>query len=86
MNWLRESVTYHMILEEGREEGRDVGRLEGERRLLLRLGTAKLGAPPPYILAAIEAIDDIGLLEQLGVALLAPNVTWETLVSGVGCD
>ncbi len=97
MNWLRESVTYHMILDEGREEGRQegreegreqgrhAGRLEGERRLLLRLGNAKLGAPPPHVLAAIEAIDDVSRLEQLGVALLESTVTWETLVSGAGC-
>ena len=71
MNWLRESVTYHMILDEGREEGREDGRLEGERRLLVRMGTATFGSPSPAVIATIEAISDSQRLEQLGVALLA---------------
>jgi hypothetical protein len=80
MNWLRESVTYQAIY----EEGRDYGRLEGERRLLLCLGTAKLGPPPPYIRAAIAAIDNASQLEQMGLTLFQPDSTWESPAASLG--
>lgn len=83
MNWLRESVTYQAILEEGREEGRDDGRLEGERRMVLRLGTAKLGLPPLDVLVAIESISDTSQLERLGLELLEPDATWESLIASL---
>jgi hypothetical protein len=85
MNWLREFVTYHIIREEGRDEGRDVGQLEGERRLLLRLGTVKLGAPPPHVVAATEGSDDLTLLERLGVTLLTAS-SWNGVLAGLATD
>src|SRR6185295_30169 len=63
---MRESSTYQAILEEGREEGR----VEGARRLLLRLGTRKLGPPDLSAEASLARIDDLDVLERLSDDLL----------------
>jgi hypothetical protein len=56
---MRESTTYQAILREGR--------ITGEQKLLLRLGTKRFGEPDATTVAAIEAIQDIDRLEALGV-------------------
>jgi predicted transposase YdaD len=80
MSWLRESSTYQMILEEGREEGR----LEGARHALIRIGTSKLGPPDPRMVAEIEAITDVDLLERLAVGVLTATSWDEVLASDSG--
>jgi predicted transposase YdaD len=63
---MRESDTYQMILEEGRtagrEEGREVGRVEEARPALLLVGTPRLGEPDP---ATAQRIADEASLEQI---------------------
>jgi hypothetical protein len=74
---MRESTTYQAILREGRDEGR----LEGERRLLARLGTKRFGKPDAATTAAIEAIQDSNRLEALGERILDPGITgWDDLL------
>jgi predicted transposase YdaD len=72
---MRESSTYQAILEEGREEGR----VEGARRLLLRLGTRKLGAPDASTEASLARIDDLDVLERLSDDLLTA-ASWTDLL------
>jgi len=55
---MQESTTYQKILRDGRIEGRAQGRAEGERRMILRQGTRRFGAPGAAVVAALEAIDD----------------------------
>jgi hypothetical protein len=79
---MRESSTYQAILREGREEGREEGRVEGARRLLLRLGTSKLGPPDPRTASRLEAIDDLVVLERLSDGLFAAT-SWDQLLAEV---
>ena len=74
---MRESTTYQAILREGRQEGR----ITGEQRLLVRMGTKRFGEPDTAILAAIEAIRDIERLEALGLRIVDPSVRdWSELL------
>jgi predicted transposase YdaD len=82
---MRESTTYQAILREGRQEGviegRAQGRIAGEQRMLLRLGTKQFGEPDPATLAAIEAIQDMVRLEALFDRALNPEIhTWNDLL------
>jgi predicted transposase YdaD len=86
---MRESETYQDILEEGRiegvgigvQQGRAEGRIEGERRLLLRFAAAKLGAPTDAIRARLNGITDLDTLERLAERVLTAT-TWEELLDG----
>jgi hypothetical protein len=61
---MKESTTYRAILEEGRQEERPAE----ARRILLRLGDDRFGAPPtPEQRTTLEAITDADLLEDLTV-------------------
>jgi predicted transposase YdaD len=60
---MEESATYQAIVRRGREEGR----VEGERRLLLLQGETKFGPPDRAARATIESINDLARLEELGV-------------------
>jgi predicted transposase YdaD len=62
---MRDSSTYQAILNQGREEGREEGRAEGEHRLIMRLGSGRLGAPDEVTRSQIERITDIDTLERL---------------------
>ncbi len=63
---MRESSYYQEILDEGRVEGR----VEGERDLLVRMGSRKFGRPPAGTVARLRAVTDVAELDRLGVALL----------------
>lgn len=89
---IEESSTYQLIInrglvrgrEEGREEGREVGREEGvvseARRLVLRLGTKRLGTPNQATVEAIMAITSLETLELLAERLLEAE-TWAELMA-----
>jgi hypothetical protein len=68
---MRESVTYMAILEEGR--------VEGTRKLLLRMGRVRFGEPDATTQAALQAITDPEQLERLGERLLSVS-TWQELM------
>ncbi len=74
---MRESSVYQRILGEGRNEGQ----IEGERRLLVRMATAKFGPPAAAVAARLAAIADADELDRLGVRLLAVP-TWDELLDG----
>ena len=62
---MRESSTYQAILTEGREEGREKGRVEEARAILLRLGRKHLGPPDERVREAITRLSDHERLEEL---------------------
>jgi predicted transposase YdaD len=76
---MEQSATYQAIVRRGRDEGRTEGRAEGERRLLLLQGEKKFGPPKAAVRAAIEGIDDLARLEELGLRLISAS-SWQELV------
>jgi hypothetical protein len=73
---IRDTPVYRVIAEMAREEGRVVE----ARRLLVELGTEKLGAPDRGMVATLSRIDDITTLERLLRRLLTAN-TWTDLLA-----
>jgi hypothetical protein len=73
---MEESTTYQAIVRKGREEGR----AEGVRHMLLLQGETKFGPPDAVTRGAIEAIDDVQRLEQLGVRLVTAG-SWQELLT-----
>jgi hypothetical protein len=73
---MRDSSTYQAILDEGRVEGR----VEGERRLLLLLGTPRFGEPDAATRTRIESITDSETLERLAARLLSTS-SWDELLA-----
>ena len=56
------------------------GQLKEAKRLLLRMGQAKFGPPDPALAAAIEAMSDLGRLEDLTERLLLVS-SWQELLT-----
>jgi predicted transposase YdaD len=73
MRWdvtvLRESPWYQEIRQEGRQEDEQRGRTEGERSLILRLLTRRVGNLPSTEETQVRSLD-LARLEALGEALL----------------
>jgi hypothetical protein len=76
---LEESTTYQWILEKGKNQGLTQGLSQGERNLLLLVGTKKFGPPSPSVRAEIEAIAEPARLERLGERIL-DAVDWNDLM------
>jgi hypothetical protein len=88
---MKESATYQAILREGMAEGRAQGMAQGRaagltegkveeaRKMLLLQGRNQFGEPPPEAVAALEALTDLGRLEELGVRLLRAS-SWKELL------
>jgi hypothetical protein len=74
---MRDSSTYQAIVEEGRAEGR----AEGERRLLLLFGEARLGPPDDVTRSKLEAMTDADEIERFAQRLLTVS-TWAELLAG----
>lgn len=68
---MEESVTYQAILTKGR--------MEEARKWLLRWGRERLGLAPTRIKTAIEAINDLDQLDQLGHRLKEAT-SWDDLL------
>ena len=73
---MREPVTYQDILEKGRVEGR----IDGERRILLRQATRRFGAPTDAMRARIERVTDQNTLYQLADRVLTA-ASWDELLA-----
>jgi hypothetical protein len=72
---MHESTTYRRIINNGR--------LEEARRFLLRQGTKRFGEPDATTVTAVEAIQDVELLEALGEQMLDPGLRdWKDLLRG----
>jgi hypothetical protein len=72
---MKESTTYQAIVREGREEGRT----EEARRMLLLQGETKFGRDAAAR-AQIEGIADLARLEELGVRIVKAS-SWEELLA-----
>jgi predicted transposase YdaD len=72
---MKESTTYQAILEEGKQEGR----AEEARAVLLRLGRKRLGPPDAASLGALQSITDVDRLEGLAERVLEVS-SWEELL------
>jgi predicted transposase YdaD len=75
---MEESVTYRAIVEKGRKEGLAEGSLAEARKMVLRLGEKRIGAPSARVQAALEALE----LPKLEELLLRVNEvsSWEELL------
>jgi predicted transposase YdaD len=86
---MKESVTYQAILQEGLQEGREKGIAEGAvreaRRLVVRLGSKKLGAPSARTQATLDKINDLSRLETM-LERLETVQTWHALLTGTVAD
>jgi predicted transposase YdaD len=84
----RETRLYQRIVAEGMEQGRELGLEQGRelgrvaeaRRLLISLGSGRLGEPDAASLAAIQSIDDVDLLERLIHGSLVA-ASWQDLLA-----
>src|SRR5207302_236628 len=80
---MKESSTYQAILREGVQEGRREGFTEGAvneaRKLLLQLGSKKLGRPSSRTQAMLAKIADLDRLEAL-VKRLEKTESWAALL------
>ena len=65
MKALEDSVTLHMLLDEGRVEGRLEGRVEEARGILLRIGSKRLGPGTRSIASRVNSITNLPYLEAL---------------------
>jgi hypothetical protein len=80
---MKESNMYQRILREGRQEGLTAGELREARRLFIRLGTKRFGAPSPAIVTALEAMLDVNQLETLSDRILESDLSgWDDLLRG----
>jgi predicted transposase YdaD len=80
---MEESATYQAIVRRAREEGREEGRAEEARRLLLLLGEPKLGPVDDATRAAIEGLSDLARLEELLVRS-ETAASWQELLPTPG--
>ncbi len=62
---MRESVTYQMILEEGRVEGRAEGKLEAMQRVLALLGEQRFHLSPEVAQSAVSQVRSAERLDEL---------------------
>jgi predicted transposase YdaD len=77
---MKESVTYQMIVEEGRQEGRQQGQLQGIHKTLFIQGKVRFGKATPSVEAQLQQIVDLGRLERMSEQLLQVN-SWEELLA-----
>jgi hypothetical protein len=73
---MRESVTYMAILDEGRDEGR----IDEAKKIILRLGRELFGPPDEATAATLAAIEDLERLEFLSDQLLKVK-SWQELLA-----
>lgn len=76
---MRESTTYQDILREGREEGRR----QELRAVLIRQGRKRFGEPDAATVATLDSVSDIGRLEFLAERLLDVE-SWAELLAPEG--
>jgi hypothetical protein len=76
MSWLRESSVYQAIA----AEEQAVGRVAEARRLVLKLGAERLGAPTSDVQERVEQFTDVDELERL-LSRLFTATTWQELLA-----
>jgi predicted transposase YdaD len=77
---MEESVMYQAILSRGEAKGKAKGVVEGEQKILLFLGTKRLGEPSPEIVKKVEAITEEATVWKLADRIFDVS-TWDELLS-----
>jgi predicted transposase YdaD len=77
---MKESTTYQYILLEGEEKGRAEGRAEELRKILLRQGQKRFGAPPAAVVQALESLTDHDRMERMADRVIEVS-DWQELLS-----
>jgi hypothetical protein len=72
---MKESTTYQYILREGKAEGR----VEEVRRILLRQGQKRFGAPPAAVTDTLESLSDLDRMERMADRVLE-IASWQELL------
>jgi hypothetical protein len=78
---MNESTTYQAILAEGEARGGAEGLLRDARKIPLRTGTKRFGAPHAASKAKVESMSDMDRLEDL-IDRVGSAGTWHELLSG----
>ena len=78
---MRDSDTYMAILDEGRE----AGRIEELRKMIIRLGKKHFGSPDEIVVAAIAAVNDPERLENL-LERMSDIESWQELLANSSVD
>ena len=76
---MKESSTYQYMMEEGRAEGREQGRVEEARRMLLLIGGKRFGETDADTQVAVNRITSQQQLEQLATRLFEVE-SWQELL------
>ena len=79
---MKESVTYQAIVEEGRVQGRDLGKIEEAQQAILLVGETLLGAPAADAKEQILALNDLQELHQI-LRRVSKAKDWSTLLDGI---
>jgi hypothetical protein len=81
--WYEESTTYQYILEEGEKighaEGRAERRAEELRKMLLRQGQKRFGAPSAAVRQVLESLSDLDRMERMADRVLEV-ANWQELL------
>jgi predicted transposase YdaD len=80
---MQESATYRAIVEKGKAEGKAEGKVEGKaeeaQKMLLLVGSRRLGLPSHRTQQSIERLNDVEVIEKL-VGRTFDVETWEELL------
>jgi len=80
---LEDSVEWQKIFRKGEAKGQAIGeakgKAEGERSVLIRLATARFGAPSAAILRKLESISDEQQLKDIALRILHA-ASWDELL------
>jgi hypothetical protein len=68
---VEESTTYQYIIEQGE--------IKASRRILLKMGASKFGAPAKKVKAAIQEMEDLPRLDRMVMHVLTAN-SWNELL------
>jgi predicted transposase YdaD len=77
---MRDSSTYQGILDEGRAEGMDRGRVQEARAIILRLGRKRFQPPTEAVESTLQAISDIERLDRI-IDRLDDAADWQDLLA-----
>lgn len=77
---MQESSTYMAILEEGRQQGMEEGKIEMLLATILRQGTKRFGKPTPATEKRLQRIQSRKRLEELTDKILDAK-SWDELLA-----
>jgi len=79
---LEDSSTYQYVLKKGEARGITLGELRSSRSHILRVGMKRFGPAPSEVVAKIQAISDLVILESLLDRALEVS-TWDEVIAGM---